>query len=115
MPTYKYVSFLDAVVALFFGMCAYFQLNDPDPVLWFGIYSVAGLVALSLFFNRTTAIAQQMLGWSRWPLLLLTLCFGVYCWPWSEEQWRELGGIMLLTLWVWLRHVPATQKAAFEP
>ena len=33
-----------ALSAVFFSLCGYAQLNDPDPLLWAGLYVVAGAV-----------------------------------------------------------------------
>jgi phosphatidylglycerophosphate synthase len=111
----KYTGFIDAVMAVLFGVFAVLQLNDPDPALWFGLYALASMVSLSLIFLKNTMVVQQTLARGRWVLLFFMISIGLYFWPWSEEQWREVGGTLLLTLWAWLRHVPATQKAAFEP
>ena len=58
------MKYLHLVVALLFGLFAYWQLNDPDWPLWVGMYGAVALVA-----------AWWALG--RPPRLLIFLALGV--------------------------------------
>ena len=42
---------LNITLAVLFFLFAYVQLNDPDPVVWFSIYFVVGLLALISAFR----------------------------------------------------------------
>ena len=37
------MKYLFAALALLFALCAYWQLNDPDPYLWVAMYGVTAL------------------------------------------------------------------------
>lgn len=37
---------------LFFGMCAYWQFNDPDAFWWVLIYAVTSLAGIAVLFKR---------------------------------------------------------------
>ncbi|MEL6560318.1 MAG: transmembrane 220 family protein [Bacteroidota bacterium] len=39
------------ILFLLFGVFAYFQLNDPDPLLWVICYSIVAIVCLARAFN----------------------------------------------------------------
>jgi hypothetical protein len=71
----------------FFGFCslmfllfAYWQWNDPDPVVWISIYCFASVMAALAAFRRYPL-----------PLLLigvfLSLVGGLYFYPASVSQW----------------------------
>jgi hypothetical protein len=59
----RYVSLFFAVVFVLF---AYWQINDPDPVLWVTIYIVASYVSWRLYAGKVNA---ELL----WVLLVLSV------------------------------------------
>ena len=101
------------ILALLFVLFAYFQLNDPDPILWVLIYSyvaVIGFLAFAEKFYKWLIIAGLVL-FSAGVLYLLP---SVYNWlsnhsevsllygmaadkPYIEES-RECGGLFIALL-----------------
>lgn len=59
----------DAVFVLLFALSAAIQLNDPDPLPWFAIYSAAAVVAA--------------IGWRWIPGLALAIATGAVSLVWS--------------------------------
>ena len=51
----KLQKFLGALFAVVFALFAYWQLNDPDPILWVPIYGVATYVSIQAFRNKTNS------------------------------------------------------------
>ena len=47
---------LNITLAVLFALFAYVQLNDPDPIVWFSIYFVVGLLALISAFRSLPMI-----------------------------------------------------------
>lgn len=46
--THQYIAFIFGLIFLLF---AYFQINDPDPIIWIAIYLLASLVSFAFFFG----------------------------------------------------------------
>ncbi len=51
----KLQKFLGALFAIVFALFAYWQLNDPDPILWVPIYAVATYASIQAFRNKTNS------------------------------------------------------------
>ena len=51
----KIQTYLGAIFAIVFALFAYWQLNDPDPILWVPIYGVATYVSIQAFRNKTNS------------------------------------------------------------
>lgn len=56
---YKVLGFLFAVL---FGLSALVQYNDPDPLLWILIYTVAAIISLLFALNRIKVIVPTITG-----------------------------------------------------
>lgn len=54
------VKLLSAVTSILFGLFAYFQFNDPDPVLWVTIYGAVFLISflrlINVYYSRRTIL-----------------------------------------------------------
>ena len=51
----KIQKYLGAIFAIVFVLFTYWQLNDPDPILWVPIYGVATYVSFQAFRNHTNS------------------------------------------------------------
>ena len=87
MTTFKRIFF--GIWALLFLLFAYWQWNDPDPLLWISIYGYGALMALLAAFGRYHL-----------PLLLFGIFFGLagflYLYPgaighWIAQEWQQQG------------------------
>lgn len=81
---------LYAGLAVLLGVCAAVQYNDPDPVLWIGLYGAGSLL-----------LALAALGWrSRWATLAVLVAYAAV-------------GITVLPGFVeWLLHHPGSDLTA---
>jgi len=77
---------------LFFLLyCISVQLNDVDAGFWMVVYSLAFLTAvysmsMNTKLNSTVAIIA----------LIIALLLAIPNWPLNEEEYRELGGLILI-------------------
>ena len=75
--------------------CFSVQYNDSDAVLWMFLYGCAALSVLPFLFRRPQP-----------ALAMIVLCVGgtsavlwaFLCWPFNEEEMREVGGLILITI-----------------
>ena len=51
----KIQTYLGAIFAIVFVLFSYWQLNDPDPILWVPIYGVATYVSIQAFRHKTNS------------------------------------------------------------
>jgi hypothetical protein len=51
----KLQKILGALFAIVFALFAYWQFNDPDPILWVPIYAVATYASIQVFRNKTNS------------------------------------------------------------
>ena len=51
----KLQTYLGAIFAIVFILFTYWQLNDPDPILWVPIYGVATYVSIQAFRYKTNS------------------------------------------------------------
>ena len=51
----KLQTYLGAIFAIVFVLFSYWQLNDPDPILWVPIYGVATYVSIQAFRQKTNS------------------------------------------------------------
>lgn len=64
---------LSVILTFLFGLFAYFQINDPDPVLWITIY---GAVALVSFLRLINVYYQRRVIWAL--IILFVIYSSVY-------------------------------------
>lgn len=104
---------VDFVIGIIFLIFAYLQLNDPDSMVWFVLYFIHATISIGLLFQRLKPVLLSMLVWSRWVTFILFFGWSCYFWPWSEEVWREVGGLAIVTIWAVFRsHFSKTTRAA---
>jgi len=51
----KIQTYLGAIFAIIFVFFSYWQLNDPDPILWVPIYGVATYVSIQAFRHKSNS------------------------------------------------------------
>jgi len=51
----KLQTYLGAIFAIVFVLFSYWQLNDPDPILWVPIYGVATYVSIQAFRHKSNS------------------------------------------------------------
>ena len=116
MPSSTFSRITDFCAIFVFGICAWLQLNDPDPILWMTLYAVMAALAFLLCIPSLTPHVQRGLRPLYWGVFAACVLWSFVHWPWSEEEWREVGGLGLIALWLWWRSVPpANQTTASEP
>ncbi len=81
---------ISLVLLLVFGMFAYWQANDNDPVLWVTIYGLVALISLLRLFNIysrpiTTLIMIACLVYSFWYI------GGLFEWLGSSDKGAVFG------------------------
>ncbi|MGK7397913.1 MAG: transmembrane 220 family protein [Candidatus Cyclobacteriaceae bacterium M3_2C_046] len=97
----KIISIIIGILFLFF---AAFQYNDPDAMLWIGIYGIAGLIGLAVAFDKLSksvviaALLAYLIGAiAQWPQkyegITFSMSQSIYI-----EQARESLGLMLCFL-----------------
>nr|XP_033818336.1 transmembrane protein 220 isoform X3 [Geotrypetes seraphini] len=97
------------IMALFFALAAYVQVNDPDAGMWIVLYSVPSLLTLLV------GLHPDITGNFLWKILsdlhVLACCLGATCLGWflvshkkghviQEEEGRELSGLVIIILWM---------------
>ncbi len=102
---------LNSLFLIAFVSSALVQVNDPDPLYWIVVYSMAALICLLHSFKRLPVLAPVLLILltTVWILLLLPSLFNGF--PWSDifasltmrsdavEEAREIGGLILVLFW----------------
>uniref|UniRef100_A0A8C4QB75 Transmembrane protein 220 n=1 Tax=Eptatretus burgeri TaxID=7764 RepID=A0A8C4QB75_EPTBU len=99
-----------ATVAAFMALAAYVQKNDPDAALWMAAYVCPSLLSLmvAIFPSSTGHHAWRSLaGFHSSVCLLGAALIGIHMYMaghpialLQEEEGRELGGLLLVVLWL---------------
>jgi hypothetical protein len=109
---------------LVFMMSAAVQVNDPDPWLWIGLYTVAaGATFLTLLrLNRwwiPAALAGLTIAWAATiaPRVLGRVQFGEMFGAWEMrdlgiEQSREMYGLLIVAVWMLVLTVRTWRSSA---
>jgi hypothetical protein len=89
-----------AVAALLFLWAASVQLNDPDPLVWIGVYVVAAALSALTPWGRlpwwvSAAWAAPVGGWSLWLAARVLGQQPLF----DSEEGREMMGLAILALW----------------
>ena len=87
--------------AAFFAICALWQLNDPDAILWACMYAVAALGGVLVHLERLPRSAAAGYG-------VITFLIGLYhAWVviserqhYFDEMGREMMGALLVSLYM---------------
>ena len=86
-------------MACLFAFCIAVQYNDPDPLVWIGLYLVPLILSLRAVRGRADL----------WPNLLPAVGYSLAALWWAppyvpgyldNEEAREAGGLLLSGLWM---------------
>ena len=99
--TTRLFTILNLAVAAFFALFAIVQYNDPDPMLWMILYSLAALACVLHHLKRLPPEAAAGYG-------VLVLVIGLYLAYrvvtqrqfFFDEEGREMMGSFLITIWM---------------
>ncbi len=99
-----FLTVLTSVGALFFALCAYWQLNDPDAFWWVLIYTSASLLGIAAIFARLSwkipaILALGAMGFSLhyvWEVLRHDLHY------FEDEAGREMLGSLMVCFYLFL-------------
>lgn len=106
------IHFVHALVACLFLLGAAVQINDPDPLAWIFIYALAALVCIGDILDRplrrlrfvllatsalwALSLAPEVIGKVSFFSLFQELSMNSE----AVELGREMGGLLLLALWM---------------
>mmetsp|Transcript_1432 Transcript_1432/g.1897 ORF Transcript_1432/g.1897 Transcript_1432/m.1897 type:complete len:176 (+) Transcript_1432:70-597(+) len=110
----------------FFALCAYVNLNDPDPSFWVGMYLAGSAVCFFSIGELLPHFVPEMLGlYCLWIIYELyneminstafkdTFHSHLNSWEFFEtEQGREIGGLVYLIFGLILSRLPASSKSS---
>ncbi|EDO47950.1 predicted protein, partial [Nematostella vectensis] len=100
------------LMAVFFALAAYVQINDPDPAIWITVYAIPCLL------SSVVAIHFQVQGYFLWRALTVShlcacICGALYLstrvsvhvrngmvHPLEHEEGRELSGLLFVIMWM---------------
>lgn len=105
--------YLDLIMALLFAFAAALQFNDPDPIQWIAIYTMACMLSLLMFFKRRVPPAMVIAVLVIAVVWAATIAFGgpaaseyehmFDAWEMkspSVEEAREASGLMIVAAWM---------------
>ena len=97
----KLLALANLAAAGFFLLCAVWQHNDPDMMIWVGLYLLAALAGVLHHFRRLPAMAAAAFG----AVALVTGL--VFAWRvvteqqyYFDEEGREMMGSFLIALYM---------------
>lgn len=113
-PDMSVIKILNLLFILLFLIAAFLQLNDPDPLLWFGLYSFGAIACTLAILNKTNRnFLWFLLGfYAVYAIYIFFSTDGVLSWyrdhgaeniaqsmkadkPWIESS-REFFGLLIL-------------------
>lgn len=108
----RFLVYLSYLMFAIFIFGAIVQYNDPDPLLWIGVYGVAALLTWFFIIDRLNwrvpAVAAAAL--ILWAAFLLPEVWGIVSIPDLFDAWemknmaietaREAGGILIIAVWL---------------
>ncbi|XP_055114308.1 transmembrane protein 220 isoform X1 [Symphalangus syndactylus] len=103
----------NGLMAAFFALAAFVQVNDPDAELWVVVYTIPAVLTLLVGLN------PQVTGNVIWKSI--SAIHILFCMVWAvglasyllrhtqqnilhEEEGRELSGLVIITAWIILCH-----------
>ncbi|XP_068673765.1 transmembrane protein 220-like isoform X1 [Montipora foliosa] len=106
----------NGVMATFFALSAYVQINDPDPLIWMLIYGIPCVLCCALVIDLSL---QDTTVWKWTAIVHLCVCILGILYsvsvllgnnidsknPLKSEEGREIGGLMIVVLWLGLCQV----------
>ena len=114
----------DVVMLVIFLLSAAVQVNDPDPVLWIGLYALAAGATLLSVLGRSrwwipALITCLTIAWAATiaPRVLGRVPFGEMFGAWEMrdigiEESRELYGLLIVAAWMLVLTVRAWRGSA---
>nr|XP_020036054.1 transmembrane protein 220 isoform X2 [Castor canadensis] len=106
----------NGLMAAFFALAAYVQVNDPDAELWVVVYMIPAVLTLLVGFNP---LVTGNFIWKSVSVIHMLFCMvwavglGYYLLLHTqqnilhEEEGRELSGLVIITAWMTLCHSSA--------
>jgi ABC-type uncharacterized transport system permease subunit len=85
------------VMTILFGLFTYFQFNDPDSMVWVGIYGAPCLLFLLAFFHIASS-KTALLGSIGYGIGFILMAASVGEWAMENELARESGGVAMVSL-----------------
>lgn len=111
----------NALAAAIFTLAALAQFNDPDPLVWASFYAVAATLCLSGWRGKpqrwlcalllviaglwAASLAPQVIGKVSFSALFQELAMNSQ----AVEAGREMGGLMLVALWMLANLIPTSK------
>ena len=117
----------DAVMMLLFLFGASVQFNDPDPVRWIAIYTLAGVACLLSLLRRLhwafpALLALVAISWAATlsPHVLGRVPFGDMFGAWEMknvdvEESREMYGLLIIALYMVVLTIRARRTRPVRP
>ena len=92
---------LNMAAATFFALCAFWQYNDPDTLLWTSVYLLAALACVLFSLRRLAVLAAVGFGVLVF-VLGLTLAWRVVAQHqyFYDEEGREMMGSFVVSLYM---------------
>lgn len=88
------------IATILFTLFAYLQLNDPDPILWFGIYIFVATLAMYRF-NKQIARDFQI-GFTAFYLgMSFIWFFQINEFAFDSEEFRETFGLLIAAIFIY--------------
>jgi hypothetical protein len=73
---------VNLILAVMFLVFAFLQINDPDPLLWIGIYGALAVICVLAAFRIYSRAAMVVLSG-------LLLVYGYFLLPGAQEWWAQ--------------------------
>ncbi|CAH1794237.1 unnamed protein product [Owenia fusiformis] len=102
----------NAVMTLFFTLAAYVNVNDEDFYIWVPVYLLPGFLSLAIAVKpevtansiwktvATVHITLCLAGGLYLTIIVIELLTGAIVNPLQHEEGRELGGTVIIVLWL---------------
>ncbi|GFQ89513.1 transmembrane protein 220 [Trichonephila clavata] len=119
----------NAMMSLFFVMASGVQFNDPDPFLWVPLYGTAGILTATITI-RPNLSENKIWRCAYW--IHAIYCVGMFVYvlialvavatnpqadgslnPLTYEEGREMAGIMITAIWLFICKQSPTIRCAF--
>ncbi|XP_054722686.1 transmembrane protein 220-like [Uloborus diversus] len=121
----------NVMMVIFFVMAAGVQFNDPDPYLWVPLYGVAALLTACVAVRPfLTNVKVWQLGYWMHTIYCIGMFFYVFVElviaatnpqsdgslnPLTYEEGRELAGVMITTIWMFICKQSPAIRCIFPP
>lgn len=122
----KAITLLNYLMLIIFLLSVVVQYNDPDPFLWMGIYGLAAIICIFAVLDRlpwamSALMALASLGFVLFlaPQVIGKVSFSelfgsMYMKSLVVEKAREMGGLLIVAVWMILLTVKVRQQGTKE-